>query len=538
MQSKLSILLLLNLATVTTSVCFSAPPKQQPSKKPNVLFISVDDLNDWITPLGGHLQAITPNLDKLFNQGVAFTNAHCSQAVCTASRNSLLSGLHPTTTGWYASTKAMRTNYEEVMKDHMMLPEYFKSNGYNTYAAGKVFHDGKSDHPTHTKDYWTKCAPTFWSHMEEHIEKAGFGYRGKMFYPFTKDGGQLVQLYGEDTINNYYKPFNRFYSLCGGPLSKEEIPKNGMYDEQIAKWSIDKITQTQKKDKPFFMAVGFIRPHVPYTAPQKYFDLYNKDSIKVPDVPEDEMSDIPMMGKSIAFGRTPNGGWYDVNRKKEILPELVHAYLACVSFIDDQIGRVLDALENSPNTNNTIIVLWSDHGQHLGEKRHFRKQALWEESTRVPLYFKVPGKETEGEKCSQVVSLLDIYPTLVDACNLPKPEKLQGNSLLPLIENTETIWNKPILNTWYYKNHAIRSNRWRYIRYRDGGEELYDHSNDPGEHINLANNPKYAKVIEEHRKWLPKTDAIPAGKTEYKPDKLDIRIKEWIKSDSIPVWLK
>lgn len=528
-------LLIITSLTLLLLGC-SESTKNQEIDHPNVLFISVDDLNDWIGPLGGHSQAITPNLDKLFSQGVSFTSAHCSQAVCTASRNSLLSGLDPTTTGWYASTKAMRINYDTVMKDHQMLPEYFKNNGYNTYAVGKVFHDGKSDNPKHTKDYWTECAPAFWNHMEENIEKAGYGYRGKMFYPFPKDGGQLVQLYGEDTINNYYKPKNRFYALCGGPLSKEDIPEKGMYDEQSASWAIDKISQ--KQDKPFFMAVGFIRPHVPYTAPQKYFDLYDKDSIQLPDIPEDEMSDIPLMGKSIAFGRTPNGGWYDVNRKKEILPELVHSYLACVSFVDDQIGKVLDALENSPNAKNTIIVLWSDHGQHLGEKHHFRKQALWEESTRVPLFFKVPGEERTGERCAQVVSLLDIYPTLTDLCHLDRLPKLEGTSLIPLIENPEGTREEPVLSTWYYKNHAVRSNRWRYIQYRDGSEELYDHTTDPGEHINLAGDPKYAEVIAEHKKWLPKNNAIPAGKTEYTADKLDKRIQEWIKTDSIPMWLR
>ncbi|WP_372649186.1 sulfatase [Draconibacterium sp.] len=372
--------------------------------------------------------------------------------------------------------------------------------------------------------------------MEEHIEKAGFGYRGTMFYPFTKDGGQLVQLYGEENILENYMPVNRFYSLCGGPLSADEIPEGGMYDEQIANWAIDKISK--KQDKPFFMACGFIRPHVPYTAPQKYFDLYHKDSIIVPNVPEDEFNDIPLMGKSIAFGRTPLGGWYDVNRKEEILPELVHAYLACVSFVDDQIGKVLTALENSPNADNTIIVLWSDHGQHLGEKRHFRKQALWEEATRVPLLFSYPGIKSKGEICDKAVSLLDIYPTLLDLCQLPELPKLEGNSLTPLLENPEMEWDKPVLITWYYKNHSVRSNNWRYIKYRDGGEELYDHRNDPGEHVNLASNPSYADVIGQLQQYLPKTDAIPAGKTEYTPDKLDKRIEEWIKNDSIPVWLR
>lgn len=510
--------------------------KEKESTKPNVLFISVDDLNDWQGALLGHPQAKTPNMDKLFKQGVLFTNAHCSQPVCTASRNSIISGIHPTSSGWYSSTKNMKTNYDEVMSNHMMLPEYFKANGYNTYATGKVFHSGESDYKDKTDDFWTEYSPHFWNNMEPHIKENGYGYRGMMFYPFPKNGGQLVQLYGTDTINNHYKPINRFYSLCGGPLEKEDIPLKGMYDEQIADWAINKINEPQKD--PFFLAVGFIRPHVPYSAPKKYFDLYPIEDIQVPEIPENEFEDIPIMGKAIAYGYTPRGGWGDVTAKKEILPELVQSYLACVSFVDDQIGKVVDALENSNKADNTIIVLWSDHGQHLGEKRHFRKQALWEEATKVPLFFKVPDNIKNGERSKQVVSLLDIYPTLVELCNLPKVEQVEGESLVPLINAPETKQNRSILTTWYYKNHAIRSNDFRYIRYRNGGEELYDHKTDPGEHINLASNPEYVKVIEEHKKWLPKYDAIPAGSTVWKGDKLDKLVKEWKSNDSIPTWLR
>ncbi|MEO9514076.1 MAG: sulfatase [Flavobacteriaceae bacterium] len=505
-------------------------------QQPNVLFISVDDLNDWQGTLLGHPQAITPNMDKLFSEGVLFTNAHASQPVCTASRNSIISGVHPTSSGWYSSTKNMRENYDTVMANHMMLPEYFKANGYNTFATGKVFHDGESDYPNKTADFWTEYSPHFWNDMEPHIKENGYGYRGMMFYPFPKNGGQLVELYGKDTITNYYKPRNRFYSLCGGPLDDEDIPEKGMYDEQIANWAINKINEPQ--EDPFFLAVGFIRPHVPYTAPKKYFDLYPIEDIQVPVIPENEFEDIPLMGKAIAYGYTPKGGWKDVSEKKEILPELVQSYLACVTFVDEQIGKVIDALEKSPNGKNTIIVLWSDHGQHLGEKRHFRKQALWEEATRVPLYFKVPNNEKNGQRSKQVVSLLDIYPTLAELCNLPEVAQLEGESLVPLINTPETIQNRSVLTTWRYKNHAVRSNDWRYIHYRDGREELYNHKTDPGEHINLASNPEYANVIKAHKKWLPKHDALPAGSTAWEGDNLDRRVKEWKDNGTIPVWLR
>tara|TARA_R110002049_G_scaffold164567_1_gene330571 strand:- start:2080 stop:3597 length:1518 start_codon:yes stop_codon:yes gene_type:complete len=500
----------------------------------NVLFISVDDLNDWVGVLNGHHQAITPNLDKLFTTGgVYFSNAHSAQPVCAASRAAILSGKHPINSGWYSNTSKMATNYDEVMKDHDMLPEYLKNNGYDTFAVGKVFHSGESDFKEHTNDYWSEFAPHFWNNMEESVKKTGRGYRGYMFYPFPKDGGQLVRAYGEDTINNYYRERNRFYSLCGGPLSDSEIPEGGMYDEQIANWAIDKLKS--KRANPFFMAVGFIRPHVPYTAPQKYFDLYDRDSLWIPTVPEDEMKDIPLFGKAIAYGWTPKGDWEDVREVEGFRRDLVHSYLACLSFVDGQIGKVINALNNSEYKDNTIIVLWSDHGQHLGEKRHYRKQALWEEATKSVLYFKTPNSDTSGES-KEPVSLLDIYPTLVDLLGESNIEALDGKSLKPQIDNPDQIVNNPALSVWEYKNYAVRSKNWRYIHYRDGSEELYDHTKDPEEYNNLANLPEYKKVVEEHKKWLPKTEALPVGSKEWTGGKYDRLIEEW-ERDSIPVWL-
>lgn len=535
MMKKFSILqfcLMIGLAIFITSC--SSDNEATGKSKPNVLFVSIDDLNDWIHPLKGHAQAITPNLDKLTNSGVLFTNAHCSQAVCTASRSSLLSGIRPSTSGWYYGTKSYKENYDEVMKDHHMLPEYFKNNGYNTYAVGKIFHRGESDFPDKTDSYWTEYAPHFWDNMEKPIKENGYGYGGGMFYPFPENGGKLLQLYKlNDSLKHFVNDVK--HSLTGGPVEGDEIPEKGMYDEQIAEWAIKKINE--KHNKPFFLSVGFVRPHVPYTAPKKYFDMYDPEKLNMPVVPENEMEDIPEFGKAIAHGNyTPRGGWYDVNQIPGYWRELVHSYLACVTFVDDQLGKVISALKESGQWDNTIIVLWSDHGQHLGEKRHFRKMALWEESTRVPMYFKMPGDKNAGKSVKQVVSLLDIYPTLTDLSGLPKPNKLEGTSLIPLLDNPSTIWKKPVINTWYYKNHAIRSNNWRYIRYRDGSEELYDHRNDPGEHINLAGNSEYADVIAEHKKWLPKNDALPSGMNEWNGDKFERMLKAW--NDSIPVWLR
>jgi len=525
-----NILLILGLIIVVNAAAQTA----QKDTKPNVLFISVDDLNDWVGGFASHPQAHTPNLDRLFSKGVLFTNAHASQAVCTASRNSLLSGLHPTSTGWYQSTKEMRATYDEVMGTHKMMPQYFKDNGYNTYAAGKVFHDGITDYPDKKALFWTESAPEYWNDMEPHILDAGNGYGGRMFYPFPKDGGQMVQLYGKDKV--FLKKHGNFHSLCGGPLDKNDIPKEGMYDEQTAKWAVEKLNT--KMDKPFFMAVGFIRPHVPYTAPKEFFDLYDPSKIELPIIPENEMEDIPMMGKSIAYGYSPQGEWADVMKREGTLRELVHAYLACVSFVDAQIGQVLDALEKSDHAKNTIIVLWSDHGQHIGEKRHFRKMALWEESTKVPLFFSVPGMSNEGKKCESAVSLLDLYPSLVELCDLPKLSKLEGNSIVPLIKKPSLKWDKPVLSSWLYKNFAVRSNEWRYIQYRDGSEELYNHYKDPNEYHNLAINGKNKNIIAKLKKYIPSTVALPAGTTKWEGDELDERIKGWRENNAIPDWLE
>jgi iduronate 2-sulfatase len=500
---------------------------QKPLEKPNVLFISIDDLNDWTGSMGGNAQAITPHMDQLCNEGLLFTNAHCSQAVCTASRNSLLSGLHPSRSGWYSSTTNMRKTYDQVMGEHKMLPQHFKDNGYKTLAVGKIFHSGVTDYKDKTDAFWDVTAPKY--KVPKDLRDRGDGYGGTHFYPFPKDGSQIVNHYGEE--------FAKGHSLCYGALDRDDMPEGKMFDELIAEWAVDQLNQDH--EKPFFMAVGFVRPHVPYTAPKEYFDLYNLDDITIPDMPDDEMADIPNMGKSIAYGTIKNGDHYAVvNLSDTYWKELVYGYLACVSFVDDQLGKVMEALENSKYANNTIVVLWTDHGQHMGEKKHWRKQALWEESTRVPLCFKIPGKKSKGETSSRVVSLLDIYPTLVDLCNLPEAPKLQGQSLVPLIHKPDMEWKKPVLNTWYYKNHAVRSENWRYIRYRDGGEELYDHRNDPGEHVNLAGDPQYAEIIEAHKKWLPENDALPAGASEWKGDNLDRRLEEWIANDSIPVWLR
>lgn len=482
----------ITIMALVPSVLFPIPMSAVEKQAPDVLFIAVDDLNDWIGPLKGHPQVKTPNIDKLFASGMCFTNAHSSCPVSTASRNSLLSGLHPATTGWYGSADTYRKNYDEVMEGNMMLPEYFRNNGYDTYVCGKIFHNGDCDYPGKEDDFWTERAPHFWDEMEAHIEDAGYGYKGYMFYPFPAEGGQLVKAYGEDVIMEKYVKTNRFYSLCGGPLKENQIPDKGMYDE---------------------------------------------NNIVMPDIPEDDMSDIPLIGKAVAFGFTPNGCWADVQKVENAHKEIVHSYLSCVSFMDEQVGKVMKALEESGRMDNTVIVFWSDHGQHLGEKHHFRKQALWEESTRVPLFVKVPGRTQAGAVSSTPVSLLDLYPTLVELCGLPKNNKNQGISLVRILDTPELKRKKPVVTSWDYGNFAVRSEDWRYIVYRDGSEELYDHRSDPGEHINLASDSSYSEVKKYLKRFVPKKYALPAGMNEWHGGKYERLIKEW-EATGIPEWLQ
>lgn len=498
---------------------------------PNVLFIAIDDLNDWTGSLGGNIQAITPNLDKLANQGRLFTNAHSSVAICLASRNSLLSGLRPSTTGWYSISNeqaALVNSYENVMSGKKMLPALFKNNGYNTYCAGKIFHNGATDFPFLKDSLWDDVLPDYKEKLRPIDYERGEGYGGYNFYPFPKNGSKLKRYYGEKI---------KGHSLCGGPLDPEDMPEGKMYDEFIADYAINKIQEVH--EKPFFLSVGFIRPHVPYTAPRKYFDMYENINIKLPEVPDNEMKDIPLIGKAIAYNYGANMG--DFQAVKEIgddfWKELVLSYLACVSFVDSQLGRVLNALEKSDYANNTIIILWSDHGQSLGEKLNFRKMSLWEESTRVPLYIVRPNEKYKGERCSKPVSLLDIYPTLVELCNLPKQNHLEGNSLKQLLDEPNKDWPYPALSFWRYKNFAVRSQDYRYIQYRDGSEELYNHRIDPEEHINLASNKNYKRIIENHKKWIPKNVQLPVGTTSWQGDEIESIIKKWKKNDSIPSWL-
>lgn len=494
-------------------------------QRPNVLFLAVDDLNDWIGTLGGHPQVKTPNLDRLLSRSVVFENAHCAAPVCSASRHALFSGLRPSTTGWYSNSSKSLKNYLKTLGKTIPLPTQFRNQGYTTMAAGKVFHKGTSD----IKEYqfWDESRPRY--EWPKRLSSRGHGYQGKTgghFYPFPKDGGAVYQLYQEG-VNGQ--------SLCWGALGASDIPPEGMPDEQIADWAVQRLSVAH--EKPFFMAIGFIRPHVPYTAPRKYFDLYPLDSIVMPEVPERELDDIPLWGKAMAYGTIQGGDHFNVQKIGDgYWREMVRAYLACVSFVDAQAGKVLDALENGPNASDTIVVFWSDHGQHLGEKRTWRKMALWEESTRVPLAIRVPGASKGGARCTSPVSLLDLYPTINELCGFPAVESLEGVSLVPQVMDPTLIRYKPVVTTWQYNNHAVRGLNYRYIRYRDGSEELYDHRTDPGEHTNLASDPNLTSIKKKLAAALPVRNVMPSVLESGGVDSYGRKF-EFLRDQGVPGWL-
>ena len=448
--------------------------------KPNVLMIAVDDLNDWVGPLGGHPLARTPNLDRLAARGVTFANAHCQAPMCNPSRTSLLTGMRPSTTGVYALNPWFRT--AEPLKELVTLPQAFNQAGYATMCTGKVFHDGMPPKKTDGNEF------------------ANWGFVGTQHEAATRKSAHAVD---EGRLIGW--------GVFSGP--EEELN-----DYKVASWAIDQL-KSPPADKPFFLAVGFRRPHVPCLAPQKYFDLYPDDDSLLPPVKENDRDNVPPAADYLH--------WKIPEKRLTWLKEhhqwrhLVRSYLASISFMDAQLGRLLDALDASGKADNTIIVLWSDHGWHLGEKGMTGKLTLWERSTRVPLMFAGPG--VAKGKCVRPAELLDVFPTLAEMCGLSAPANLEGHSLTPQLKDPDAPREFPAITTQNLDNTSIRTERFRYIRYFDGSEELYDHESDPNEWTNLALDPKYATTKAELAKWLPKvnTPAVPRSRTrlsEIKPD--------------------
>ena len=433
--------------------------KAQTPAGPNVLFIAVDDLNDWVGYMGGNVQAQTPNIDALARQGFAFNYAYCPAPACGPSRTALMYGIAPHKSGSYGH-HSMYDPANLLDKKQLPMNLVFQNNGYYTAGCGKIFHYKEPRG-------WDIYQRGFGGLRAEEVKAPGPGVRIKT-----------------------------------GVIETDNDSETG--EGKAADWTIEQLEQAH--DKPFFIAMGLYQPHEPWVAPRKYFDRFPLDEVVLPKVPEGDLTDVPEAGHTFARNLVGFRPWDDhaeITAVNGAWRELVRGYLAASSFSDANVGRVLDALAKSEHADNTIIVLWGDHGWQLGEKEAWRKMTLWERGTRTPLVIKLPGKH-EAKLIDEPVSLQDLYPTLVDLCGLTIDQPLDGDSLKPLMSTEVVQWDRPVVMSHGPGNFAVRYGRYRLIRYADGSEELYDIHADPKEWDNLATKSKYDATRAELREYLPK----------------------------------
>lgn len=477
MKTSFVSLALLSVLLLPAFTCPVLCDEQATSMKPNVLFIAIDDLRDWVHYLG-YDQVKTPNLDRLAARGVRFTRSYCAAPVCNPSRTALLTGARPSTTGVYANG----TDWREVVPDEMVtLPLHFKNNGYYAAGAGKIYHDA------YRRDSdWNAYLPARGDpdDPETPVKKKSQQAKAKAkakTEPAGDDGGGVGGI--------------RFKPL--------DCDDKDMVDYQSVTYVLNQLKR--EHDKPFFLACGLHKPHMAWDVPKKYYDMYPLDEIVLPKVLESDLDDVPPSGVRMAKPSGDHAAILESGRWKDA----VQGYLAAITFSDAMIGRLIDGFDESPHKDNTIIVLWSDHGWHLGEKQHWRKFALWEEATRSPLIWVVPNLTTAETVCNRTVDFMHIYPTLCDLCDLPKPDHVQGDSIRRLLKDPGASWDKPAITTYLFNNHAIRTEQWRYIRYNGGDEELYDETKDPMEWSNLADKPEYSSVKADLAQWLPTVNTPP-----------------------------
>lgn len=467
----------------------------QDTRPPNVLFIAIDDLNDWIGALDGHPQVRTPNIDRLAARGVNFTNAHCQAPICMPSRTSLLTGTYPHRNGIYVIEQ--KFSDAPLLKDMKTLPRYFRDHGYRTMGCGKIYHRSSE----HSDDWDEWGFHNGWNWMKQRVGPEGVS----------------------DLPNPSIFDF--------GPINATEQEMN---DWKVVDWAEPRLSQ--RYDRPFFMAIGLITPHLPLFTPEKYFNEYPEATTQLPPTLPGDLDDLPPMGRKFTryFDSTPMSH-HNITRYG-VWHKAVASYLATATFSDQCVGRLLDALAASPHLENTIIVLWSDHGFHLGEKMHWEKRSLWEESTRVPLIIALPENQSPRSNCRRPVGLVDIFPTLVELCGLPPLDQLQGRSLVPLLNDPKKDWDHPALTTHHPGNHAVRSERWRYIRYANGEEELYDHETDPHEWHNLAGMEDLSEIKRDLATHLPTKSApyAPRLPRQKFTQSFDWSTPEWIPTAIAP----
>lgn len=438
---------------------------------PNVLFISVDDLNDWVGCLGGHPQAKTPHIDRLATDGVLFRNAYTAAASCNPSRSAIFTGRAPWNSGLYNNLEKLR----DVMPDEVLMPRHFSNHGYWSAGSGKLLH--------------YVIDPPSWDDYYPDREK-------------------------DDPFPRTFYPKERPVSLPrGGPWQYGETDWAALDvddetfggDYLVAEWIGEQLGK--KHDQPFFLGCGIYRPHEPWFVPKAYFEPFPLESVELPPgYRPDDLDDVPKAGRRIARNRYfPHIQWHGQWRAG------VQGYLASIHFADAMVGRVLDALEKGPNADNTIVVLWSDHGWHLGEKEHWQKFTSWRACARVPLIVRVPKGvpglpegTPPGTVCDRPVSLIDLFATLTDLCDVPAKPEIDGNSLVPLLEDADAEWpHAAITHLGRPQNYAVSTERWRYLHYADGSEELYDIVDDPYEWNNRADDPGTEARLKKMRALTP-----------------------------------
>lgn len=463
----------LGILLVGLALPSSSPAQPAASPRPNVLFIAVDDLNHWVGYTGRNPQTKTPNIDRLSKLGVSFTHAYCAAPMCNPSRAALMSGLRPSTTACYQNSD----NWKEYIAEGLGLAATFKKAGYYVAGAGKIYHSS-----TYYPGEW-----------DDYFDEGGFGSEE------DQEGGK-----GENRTKGIDK-VEGFYTTVTHDLKDSDLS-----DWHIVSYCIDQLKKPH--EKPFFLACGVHKPHLPWVVPLKYYEMFPVESIQLPPHQANDLADIPPEGVRIA---KPDGD-HKFIVEHDRWKAAIQSYLAAIAYTDMNVGRLLDALEQSAYAKNTIICFWGDHGWHLGEKEHWRKFTLWEEATRAPLVWIVPGVTRPGTLCERTVDFMSIYPTLCELAGIPVPKHVEGSSIRRLLADPQAAWDQPGLTTYGYMNHGVRSEAWRYIRYREGGEEFYDETKDPYEWTNRADSAEFERQKAELGKFMPAENAPVRGKSDAK----------------------
>lgn len=466
--------------------------------RPNVLFIAVDDLKPTIGSYGDK-HAKTPNIDRLAKRGVQFDRAYCMQAVCSPSRNAMLTGLRPQTLRIYD----LGTNFRRSVPDVVTLPQHFKQHGWRAEAIGKLFHVGHGNHED----------PASWS--VPHLQVKSISYalpenRAQLTREqalFENQGGDVLKL------------------PRGAPVESADVPDDTYPDGKLGDEAVVRLKAAAERKEPFFLAVGFIRPHLPFCAPKKYWDLYNESELPLPtqtEPPKGAPAFAPQFGGELRqYAGIPKSGPIDVAQTRK----LIHGYYAATSFMDAQLGKVLDALDELKLADDTIVVFWGDHGWHLGDHGIWCKHTNYEEATRAPLIISAPGKQA-GKRTASIVEFVDVYPTLCELAGLEAPTHLQGESLVPLLSGkgpSETegtafqVYPRSPQGLGRLLGQAVRTDGWRYVEWQDASgkvvaRELYDMRNDPQETVNVADDPQQADVVAAHSKLIADQLAKPHPK--------------------------